>query len=153
MIDYYLAAGAGILAGAALTGSPIGFFREVFSTLNLAVDTNVFPSMLGFEMRPNGGNIMYPLTVMAILFGRYYFQNPDEKKRDPIDEPVLVLTIICYILCFRIVRFWYDIGVPLFFRGWPLRSKGFLGQGRCDRLEIQKYFGLRIYCVCNYFFR
>ncbi len=101
----------GAFLGAILTGHPIAF---LWNALNIGINCfgqHQLQRMLVTEFQPNDGAPMVVLlagTLIAIrvLSGHWTWS--------AVKNPIFILFAICWVLAFRVTRFWEDWGLPAF---------------------------------------
>ncbi|MBN1673876.1 MAG: hypothetical protein JXR37_22700 [Kiritimatiellae bacterium] len=109
------AMGAGVLAGAALTGHPYGFLRQTLVHMLRAVAQPQYQRFLVGEFRGGHGDFFVPVAILALLAWR---RLQDQGRAHPHDtcpvtrDPILLLVALCWIMGHRVSRFWGDWGMP-----------------------------------------
>ena len=103
------AAGAGVLAGALLTGSPIDFLWQHLHHALLAFRGTQSSELVG-EFRPYPGVPMLVLFVLLVIASRRHSEAVP--LRSLLRDPVFFLAVLGWMLGFRVARFWLDWGLP-----------------------------------------
>ena len=104
-----IAAAAGILAGAALTGHPVLFLKQSLNHTLLAFSGSPLQRMLVSEFQPHSGDIITVIVVCGFLMWRYMRGAWTVKC---VDNPVFILAAAGWALEFFVCRFWLDWGMP-----------------------------------------
>ena len=100
---------AGVLLGCLLTGHPIEYPVQAVNVLRLTTGKHMTQRTLAQEMQPESGD-MIALYILAglLLLRRLAPLNAPPFFRDP----VFWLTGLCWVLEFKVGRFWQDWGWP-----------------------------------------
>jgi len=99
----------GIFLGAALTGHPMIFIKQMVTHLFLVFGSHDVERQLVSELRPAVGNFGVILTVAAIL-GWKALRGAWNRKS--VDNPVFMLLALTFILGMVTRRAWLDWGIP-----------------------------------------
>lgn len=101
--------GAGVVAGAMLTGQPFAFLRQTLLHPLLALGGFEPQSTLAIEFRAHEGS---PLFVMALLGMLGWRALRGQWRRCAVDNPVFLMATLGWVLGFVAKRFWADWGAP-----------------------------------------
>ena len=101
--------GAGIAAGAALTGQPVVFLLQTGHHLFLSFGQHTFTTSLATEFQPNYGDALLVLAAGLLLVWR---QARGAWRRSCVDNPVFYVAALGWLLGLAVTRFWSDWGVP-----------------------------------------
>lgn len=118
---------AGILGGAALTGHPVMFLKQTIAHAMLAFGNNESEFMLVSEFRPGFADMNLALIV-ALIAGWQGYRG--RLTRSVFDNPVFILSALCFVLVFISKRFWIDWGVPALAVWIALQFDGYPASGR-----------------------
>jgi hypothetical protein len=100
---------AGVIVGSALTGHPFGYPLQAVRLATLAVGAHFTQRTMASELQPFGGDT---LTLMA-LGGLLIARTVTKIKSVPLTrDPAFWLAAVCWILGFKVSRFWLDWGWP-----------------------------------------
>lgn len=99
----------GVGLGALATGDPLGFWWQTLRHLQLSLGGEVLTRMLVSEFQPGNGD---PLTLAALAMLLLWRASRGEWSWKRLDTPVLILAVLCWILSFKVIRFWEDWGLP-----------------------------------------
>ena len=97
----------GIFIGAAFTGHPIVFIKQMIAHLFLVFGSHDVERQLVSELRPMGGDFNSAIVVSAIL-GWKALRGAWKKKS--VDNPVFILMAIAFVLGMLSRRIWVDWG-------------------------------------------
>jgi hypothetical protein len=97
----------GTVIGAALTGHPYIFIRQMVQHLFLAFN-NSGSRLLVLEFKPFAGDYW---VVIAVFFMFVWRSLRKSLNRRLIDDPVFILAALCWALGFITQRVWIDIGL------------------------------------------
>jgi hypothetical protein len=106
--------GAGAFIGASLSGNPFGLLSTALVNLSsIFYNENTPQWMLVGELAPDTGDYAV-LIAMALLFlaNRFTASKQIEQTCSIWLRPVVALMILCWILGFKVDRFWADWGLP-----------------------------------------
>jgi len=103
-----LCAAIGVAIGAALTGHPILFLKQMVHHAFLAMDASYPKRVLVTEFQPIVGNFNIVLLAVIMLIWRKLRGKWDIKT---IDNPMAILAALCWVLGFISGRVWIDMGV------------------------------------------
>jgi hypothetical protein len=100
---------AGVILGCLLTGHPIEYPTQAINVLRVTTGKHLTQRTLAAEMQPENGDMhaVYILGALLIL-RRLAPLNAPPFFRDP----VFWLTGLCWVLAFKVGRFWEDWGWP-----------------------------------------
>jgi hypothetical protein len=99
----------GVAIGAALTGQPLAFLRQTLVHPLLSLGGSDPQRTLAIEFQPAGGSPVLVLFLLAALALRAL---RGAWRTSAVDNPVLLLAAVGWILGFASIRFWADWGVP-----------------------------------------
>ena len=100
---------AGVVAAAWLTGHPADYLSQAFQTSLQATGKAASGRTLVTELRPFGGDILAVIAVGALVLLR----RATKLNAAPITKnPAFWIVCGCWILGFRVSRFWEDWGWP-----------------------------------------
>jgi hypothetical protein len=100
---------AGVIVGSALTGHPFGYPLQAARLATLAVGAHFTQRTMASELQPFGGDT---LTLVA-LGGLFIARTVTKIKSVPLTrDPAFWLAAVCWILGFKVSRFWLDWGWP-----------------------------------------
>ncbi len=100
---------AGVLIGSALTGHPLEYPLQAFKLALLAVGAHATTRTMATELQPFDGNILAALLLGGLLVLR---QLAKLNAVPLAKNPAFWLVCICWILGFKVARFWDDWGWP-----------------------------------------
>ena len=104
-----LATGVGIIAGAALTGSPAAFLSQMIFHAMEAFGSHLLQSQLVSEFQSfDGAPFMVVTFALVLLWERLR----GEKLLEILNDPVFFLAAIGWCMGFVAARFWSDWGWP-----------------------------------------
>jgi hypothetical protein len=99
----------GVFIGSALTGHPFEYPLQAFKLALLAVGAHPTTRTLVTELQPFDGNIL----AVAILGGLLVLRQLAKLNAVPLAKtPAFWLVCICWVLGFKVGRFWDDWGWP-----------------------------------------
>ena len=99
----------GVFTGSAFTGHPLEYPLQAFKLALLAVGAHTTARTMAMELQPFDGNI---LAVM-ILGGLLVLRQLAKLNAIPLTKnPAFWLVCICWVLGFKVSRFWDDWGWP-----------------------------------------
>lgn len=101
--------GAGVAAGALLTGQPVHFLRQMLAHVWLSLGSPQLGTNLVGEFQPATGDPLLLLLVLALVLWRC---QRGTWRRSAWDNPALVLALGGWALGFAVKRFWTDWGTP-----------------------------------------
>lgn len=100
---------AGVIVGSALTGHPLEYPVQAVRLALLAVGTHFTERTMASELQPFGGD---SLTLVA-LGGLMIVRAVSKLNSIPMTrDPAFWLAAICWVLGFKVSRFWLDWGWP-----------------------------------------
>ena len=102
---------AGVLTGAAFTGHPVIFIKQMVTHLFLVFGSYDVGRQLVSELQPLVGDFSVVLTILAIL-GWRTLRGAENKKS--VDNPIFILLALTFILGMITRRTWLDWGIPAF---------------------------------------
>ena len=111
----------GVFIGSAFTGHPFEYPLQAFKLALLAVGTHATTRTMASELQPFDGNIL----ALAILGGLLVLRQLANVKTVPLAKnPAFWLTCICWMLGFKVARFWDDWGWPalMVLMTWDLQT-------------------------------
>jgi hypothetical protein len=111
----------GVFIGSALTGHPFEYPIQAFKLALLAVGAHATTRTMATELQPFDGNIL----AVAILGGLLVLRQLAKLNSIPLARnPAFWLTCICWVLGFKVSRFWDDWGWPalMVLMTWDLQS-------------------------------
>ncbi len=97
---------AGVVIGAALTGDPYLFIKQMVQHVLLAFNSS--SRLLVSEFKPFAGDFSVVLVVFLMFIWRSFRKISNIKL---IDDPVFILAAVCWALGFITQRVWIDIGL------------------------------------------
>ena len=106
---FSICAVTGIFIGAALTGHPVIFLKQMLTHLFLAFGNNEAEYMLVSEFRPGLGDTNLVIAVLAVI---YWQALRGRQIKDIIDNPVFILAALAFFLGLVTRRVWLDWGFP-----------------------------------------
>jgi hypothetical protein len=112
---------SGVFLGSALTGHPFEYPLQAFKLALLAVGAHATTRTMVTELQPFDGNVL----AVAILGGLLLLRQLAKLNSIPLTRnPAFWLVAICWILGFKVGRFWEDWGWPalLVLMTWDLQS-------------------------------
>jgi hypothetical protein len=106
--------GAGTLLGALLSGHPLGLLSTaVYNVVSIFYQEHTPQWMLVGELAPDRGDIA---TVGALALIYLASRLPGRQTANAISgvwlRPVVALMALCWVLGFKVDRFWADWGIP-----------------------------------------
>jgi hypothetical protein len=100
---------AGVFIGSALTGHPFEYPLQALKLALLAVGAHATTRTMASELQPFDGNIL----AVAILGGLLVLRQLAKLNAVPLTRnPAFWLACICWMLGFKVSRFWDDWGWP-----------------------------------------
>jgi hypothetical protein len=111
----------GVFIGSALTGHPFEYPLQAFKLALLAVGAHATEKTMASELQPFDGNIL----ALVILGGLIVLRQLAKLNVVPLTKnPAFWLTCICWVLGFKVARFWDDWGWPalMVLMTWDLQS-------------------------------
>jgi hypothetical protein len=100
---------AGVLIGAAFTGHPIAYPAQAVKLALLAVGMHMTGRTMASELQPFGGDF----PALIVLGGLLVFRQLAKLNSIPLTKnPAFWLVIFCWVLGFKVGRFWDDWGWP-----------------------------------------
>jgi hypothetical protein len=100
---------AGVFIGSALTGHPFEYPLQAFKLAQLAVGAHDNTRTMASELQPFDGNVL----AVAILGGLLVLRQLAKLNSIPLTRnPAFWLACICWVLGFKVGRFWEDWGWP-----------------------------------------
>jgi hypothetical protein len=100
---------AGVFIGSALTGHPFEYPLQAFKLALLAVGAHATTRTMATELQPFDGNIL----AVIILGGLIVLRQQAKLKVVPLAKnPAFWLVCFCWVLGFKVSRFWDDWGWP-----------------------------------------
>jgi len=100
---------AGVVIGSALTGHPVEYLIQALQLAFLAVGTHLTQRTMAVELQPFGGDYLALSAVGALLVLRSLVK----LKSIPLTrDPAFWLAGMCWVLGFKVGRFWDDWGWP-----------------------------------------
>jgi hypothetical protein len=111
----------GVFIGSALTGHPFEYPLQAFKLALLAVGAHATTRTMATELQPFDGNILAVVIVGGLLVLR---QLAKLNSIPLAKNPAFWLTCICWVLGFKVSRFWDDWGWPalMVLMTWDLQS-------------------------------
>ena len=100
---------AGVLLGAALTGHPVVYLVQAVKLALLAGGMHPTTRTMATELQPFGGDVLALIILGGLLILR---QLARLNARPLAATPAFWLVCLCWVLAFRISRFWEDWGWP-----------------------------------------
>jgi hypothetical protein len=99
----------GVFIGSALTGHPFEYPLQAFKLALLAVGAHATARTMATELQPFDGDIL----AVGILGGLLVLRQLAKLNVVPlVKNPAFWLTCICWVLGFKVARFWDDWGWP-----------------------------------------
>ena len=111
----------GVFIGSALTGHPFEYPVQAFKLALLAVGAHATEQTMATELQPFDGNIL----ALVILGGLIVLRQLAKLNSVPLTRnPAFWLTCICWVLGFKVSRFWDDWGWPalMVLMTWDLQA-------------------------------
>ncbi len=111
----------GVFIGSALTGHPFEYPVQAFKLALLAVGAHATEKTMATELQPFDGNIL----ALVILGGLIVLRQLAKLNSVPLTRnPAFWLTCICWVLGFKVSRFWDDWGWPalMVLMTWDLQA-------------------------------
>jgi hypothetical protein len=111
----------GVFIGSAFTGHPFEYPVQAFKLALLAVGAHATTRTMATELQPFDGNIL----AAVILGGLLVLRQLAKLNAIPLTKnPAFWLTTICWVLGFKVSRFWDDWGWPalMVLMTWDLQS-------------------------------
>ncbi|MEI8344615.1 MAG: hypothetical protein WCG06_00915 [Candidatus Omnitrophota bacterium] len=99
----------GIAAGAALTGQPVIFIKQMIQHVVLAFDVPSY--LLVSEFTPSGGKFAFVIVVALMLIWRVIRKSSRAKLTE---DPVFLLGATAWLLGLISSRVWFDVGLTAF---------------------------------------
>ena len=100
---------AGVFIGSAFTGHPFEYPLQAFKLALLAVGAHATTRTMATELQPFDGNIL----AVGILGGLLVLRPLAKLNAVPLARnPAFWLACICWVLGFKVARFWDDWGWP-----------------------------------------
>jgi hypothetical protein len=100
---------AGVLIGSALTGHPFEYPFQAFKLALLAVGAHATTRTMATELQPSDGNVL----ALVVLGGLVVLRQLAKLNTVPLAKnPAFWLVCICWVLGFKVARFWDDWGWP-----------------------------------------
>lgn len=100
---------AGVVLGCLLTGHPIEYPVQAINVMRLTTGKHLTQRTLPAEMQPDGGD----MNALFILAGLLVLRRLAPLNAPPFfRDPVFWLTGMCWVLEFKVGRFWTDWGWP-----------------------------------------
>ena len=112
---------AGVFIGSALTGHPFEYPLQAFKLALLAVGAHATTRTMASELQPFDGNIL----AVIILGGLIVLRQLAKLNVVPLAKnPAFWLVCFCWVLGFKVSRFWDDWGWPalMVLMTWDLQS-------------------------------
>ncbi len=100
---------AGVLLGSALTGHPVDYPVQAVKLALLAGSMHPTTRTMASELQPFGGDVLALIILGGLLILR---QLAKLNARPLTATPAFWLICFCWVLAFRISRFWEDWGWP-----------------------------------------
>jgi hypothetical protein len=102
---------AGVFIGSALTGHPFEYPLQAFKLALLAVGAHATTRTMASELQPFDGNVL----AVVIFGGLLVLRQLAKLNSVPLSKnPAFWLACICWVLGFKVSRFWDDWGWPAF---------------------------------------
>lgn len=99
----------GVFLGSALTGHPFDYPLQAFKLALLAVGAHATTRTMASELQPFDGNIL----AVALLGGLLALRQLAKLNAVPLTKnPAFWLVCLCWVLGFKVARFWDDWGWP-----------------------------------------
>jgi hypothetical protein len=111
----------GVFIGSAFTGHPLEYPLQAFKLALLAVGAHATTRTMATELQPFDGNIL----AVIILGGLLVLRQLAKLNAVPLTKnPAFWLTCICWVLGFKVSRFWDDWGWPalMVLMTWDLQT-------------------------------
>ena len=111
----------GVFIGSALTGHPFEYPLQAFKLALLAVGMHATARTMASELQPFDGNIL----AVLILGGLLILRHSAKLNVVPLTKtPAFWLACICWVLGFKVGRFWDDWGWPalMVLMTWDLQA-------------------------------
>jgi hypothetical protein len=111
----------GVLLGSAFTGHPFEYPIQAFKLALLAVGAHASTRTMATELQPFDGNVL----ALIILGGLLALRQLAKLNSIPLSKnPAFWLACICWMLGFKVSRFWDDWGWPalMVLMTWDLQS-------------------------------
>lgn len=99
---------AGVVAGAVLTGHPVGFLVQAVRHVVLSLGSGEPTRALTMEFQPAQGAPLMVAAVAIVLS----FRAQQPLRRASLADPVFALAVAGWVLGFVTLRFWTDWGAP-----------------------------------------
>jgi hypothetical protein len=111
----------GVFIGSAFTGHPLEYPVQAFKLALLAVGAHETTRTMATELQPFDGNILAVIILGALLVLR---QLAKLNSIPLAKNPAFWLTAICWVLGFKVSRFWDDWGWPalMVLMTWDLQT-------------------------------
>jgi hypothetical protein len=113
--------GIGTVIGAALTGHPVEYLAQALQLAFLAVGAHETQRTMAGELQPFNGDYLALSAMGGLLILRKLANLPCFAL---VRDPAFWLVVICWILGFKVGRFWEDWGWPAFMvlMAWDLQQ-------------------------------
>lgn len=113
--------GIGVIIGAALTGHPVQYLVQAVQLAFLAVGAHNTQRTMVEELQPFSGDFL----ALSAMGGLLVLRSLAKLKSPPLmRDPAFCLAAMCWVLGFKVGRFWQDWGWPAFMVliAWDLQS-------------------------------
>ncbi|MGD0745165.1 MAG: hypothetical protein ABSA45_08415 [Verrucomicrobiota bacterium] len=101
--------GVGVLLGSALTGHPVAYPLQALKLALLATGLHATTRTMALELQPTNGNIL----ALGMLGGLLILRQLAKLNTIPLAKtPAFWLICFCWLLGFKVGRFWDDWGWP-----------------------------------------
>jgi hypothetical protein len=119
---------AGAFLGAALTGHPFDYLFQNLRHMTEAFGQHTVERLLVVEFQSSKGDrgVVAAIAIMVIL------AKVTGRRLRLLQDPAFVLLVLCWILGFKVMRFWLDWGMPALFV-WLTREMQVLMEGAFTR--------------------
>jgi hypothetical protein len=117
----------GTVAGAMLTGHPLGFLWHTVKNAYLTTGGALSVPSMAVELRPSQSSPLALLVVLGVLLWR---RVRGSVAAAPLREPPFVLAAACWVLGLVAERFWIDVGWLALLVWLAEEVQGFLEAGR-----------------------
>jgi hypothetical protein len=98
----------GIAIGSCLTGHPVVFLKDTFLFNFYSLPPTLDVTQLVAEFQPFDGDIFMVLAMAVFLL----FVREKQSFEKLVDDPAFLLALSCWLLGFKVGRFWFDWGIP-----------------------------------------
>jgi hypothetical protein len=128
---------AGSFLGGLFTGHPLHFLAQQLSVLVSCFGSHSLQRMLVTEFQPTDG--LFPMIVLAALL---LVARPlrGRSVAEAFRDPLFMMLLVCWVLSFKVRRFWLDWGMPAFLLWLALEFRDILdrhvGRESLKRLVI-----------------